>query len=58
MDVARFRQPQSIGGEPWMLAADAEPWHDRLHFLTWANTYDARGGEPIWWWGVKAARSG
>ena len=22
----------------------------------WANTYDARGGEPVWWHGRKAAR--
>ena len=56
VDPARFRHPQSIEAEPWTLAADAEPWYDRLHFLTWANTYDARAGEPVWWWGVKAAR--
>jgi DNA helicase II / ATP-dependent DNA helicase PcrA len=29
---------------------------ERLHFLVWANSYDARGGEPIWWHGRKAAR--
>ena len=56
VDPARFRHPQSIDAEPWTLAADAEPWHDRLHFLTWANTYDAHAGAPVWWWGVKAAR--
>ena len=56
VDPAHFRHPQSIDAEPWTLAADAEPWYDRLHFLTWANTYDARAGEPVWWWGVKAAR--
>ncbi|MBA2523079.1 MAG: ATP-dependent DNA helicase UvrD2, partial [Solirubrobacterales bacterium] len=31
---------------------------DRLHWLLWANNYDARGGEPIWWWGEKAIRLG
>ena len=32
---------------------------DRLHFLVWANSYDARAdGEPIWWWARKAARLG
>jgi DNA helicase-2/ATP-dependent DNA helicase PcrA len=56
VDPARFRHPQSIDAELWTLAPDTEPWYDRLHFLTWANTYDARGGEPVWWWGVKAAR--
>jgi len=29
---------------------------ERLQFLVWANNYDARGGEPIWWHGRKAAR--
>ena len=31
---------------------------ERLHFLVWANTYDARAGEPKWWWGVKAEALG
>lgn len=56
VDPARFRDPQVFKVEPWRLAPGAEPWLDRLHFLTWANTYDARAGEPVWWWGVKAAR--
>ena len=30
---------------------------ERLHFLVWANSYDARSGDPIWWHGRKAARS-
>lgn len=30
---------------------------ERLHFLVWANNYDARNGEPIWWHGRKAVRS-
>jgi ATP-dependent DNA helicase UvrD/PcrA len=55
-DPATFREPQSFPIEPWRVAPEAEPWLDRLHFLTWANTYDARAGEPVWWWGVKAAR--
>ena len=56
VDPQRFRQPQSFTVEPWRLAADAEPWYDRLHFLVWANTYDARTETPVWWWAVKAAR--
>ncbi|MEZ5138826.1 MAG: ATP-dependent DNA helicase UvrD2 [Acidimicrobiales bacterium] len=58
VDPGRFRAPRSLEGEPWRLAADAEPWFDRLHFLVWANTYDARGGALTWWWGRKAARAG
>jgi DNA helicase II / ATP-dependent DNA helicase PcrA len=30
---------------------------ERLHFLVWANNYDARNGAPIWWHGRKALRS-
>ncbi len=56
VDAARFREPEEILEEPWRLTPDTEPWFDRLHFLVWANTYDARGGEPRWWWAVKAAR--
>jgi DNA helicase-2/ATP-dependent DNA helicase PcrA len=56
LDPARFRDPQSFPIEPWRATPESEPWFDRLHFLTWANTYDARAGEPVWWWAVKAAR--
>ena len=58
VDPARFRVPQDVTDAPWRLAPDFEPWFDRLHFLVWANTYDARSGDPIWWWGRKAARLG
>jgi DNA helicase-2/ATP-dependent DNA helicase PcrA len=59
VDPARFRSPPSYDGEPWQLGAGFEPWADRLHFLVWANSYDAQvPGEPIWWWARKAARLG
>lgn len=32
-------------------------WRERLQFLVWANAYDARGGQPVWWHGRKAARA-
>ena len=38
------------------LSPDFEFTRERLHFLVWANTYDARSGHPIWWHGRKAAR--
>ena len=60
VDPARFRAPEAFDGAA--VAADGagfEPWTDRLHFLVWANSYDARAdGEPIWWWARKAARLG
>lgn len=59
VDPARFRAPE-VRSEPlWTLGPGLELWHDRLHFLVWANSYDARGpGEPVWWWARKAARLG
>src|SRR3954463_3853167 len=59
VEAERFRAPASLPEEPWQLGARFEVWLDRLHFLVWANTYDARGGkEPVWWWARKAARLG
>ncbi|MCU1377456.1 MAG: ATP-dependent helicase UvrD/PcrA, partial [Acidimicrobiales bacterium] len=59
VDAERFRAPVSVTEEPWRLGARFELWLDRLHFLVWANTYDARGGiEPVWWWARKAQRLG
>ena len=58
-DPARFREPMSVVREPWRLDARFEVWWDRLHFLVWANNYDARGGRPPkWWWSYKAERIG
>jgi DNA helicase-2/ATP-dependent DNA helicase PcrA len=58
VDPQRFRRPESVVVEPCELGPDHELWLDRLHFLVWANTYDARAGEPVWWWARKAARLG
>ncbi len=46
IDPARFRAPEAWPVEPWTVGARFEAWLDRLHFLVWANTYDAREGEP------------
>ena len=46
VDPVRFREPMSVVEEPWRLDARFEVWLDRLHFLVWANNYDARGGKP------------
>lgn len=63
VDPGEFRAPRSYPvdeiGDPWLLDPGFELWHDRLHFLVWANTYDARDGvDPIWWWGRKAHKVG
>lgn len=56
VDPARFRVPECITGDVWRHRPHDEPWFDRLHFLVWANNYDARTGELVWWWSTKAAR--
>ena len=38
------------------LSPDFEFTRERLQFLVWANNYDARSGDPVWWHGRKAAR--
>jgi DNA helicase-2/ATP-dependent DNA helicase PcrA len=60
VDPARFRIPRAVVAEPWTLGASFELWEDRLQFLVWANSYDARGNvaDPVWWWARKAARLG
>jgi len=58
VDPASFRHPVSHDPDPLKAGSSFEPWLDRLHHLVWANTYDARSGEVIWWWGRKAARIG
>ena len=56
VDPGSFRAAATWDDAPWTLGPWFEPWIDRLHFLVWANTYDARDGEPVWWWARKAAR--
>ncbi|KAA0267540.1 MAG: ATP-dependent helicase, partial [Acidobacteria bacterium] len=58
VDPASFRAPESIADPPYALAPGLDLPRDRLHHLVWANNYDARGAEPVWWWGEKAVRLG
>ncbi len=58
VDPARFRDPVDHDPDPLAAGASFELWHDRLHHLVWANTYDARVGDPVWWWSRKAVRLG
>jgi hypothetical protein len=59
VDPVTFRDAPVTDAEPWTLGPDFLFPEDRLHFLVWANTYDARDGrEPVWWWARKATRLG
>ncbi len=53
-----LRAAETEGREPWQVGEGFEFARERLQFLVWANTWDARAGDPIWWWGRKAARLG
>ncbi|MCC5947610.1 MAG: ATP-dependent DNA helicase UvrD2 [Nitriliruptoraceae bacterium] len=50
------RAPESTTTAPYALPVDHTFHRERLHFLTWANSYDLRRGTPIWWHGVLATR--
>jgi DNA helicase-2/ATP-dependent DNA helicase PcrA len=56
VDSAQLRSPETYAGPVHALAPSFEFSRERLHFLVWANNYDARSGQPIWWHGRKAAR--
>ena len=53
-----LREPQVVEVAPYMLDAEYTLLTERLQFLLWRNNYDARSGEPVWWWARKAASLG
>jgi len=54
-----LRAPEVESRMPYLLDPGFTFARERLHFLIWANNYDARkAGEPVWWHGVRAARLG
>ena len=56
VDPDTLRAPQRHDGPVHGLDPSFEFPRERLQFLVWANTYDARHGDPMWWHGRKAAR--
>ncbi|NNK91037.1 MAG: UvrD-helicase domain-containing protein, partial [Acidimicrobiia bacterium] len=51
--------PAEVTDEPpWALNARFMFPAERLRFLCFSNNYDARDGDPKWWWSVKAAAIG
>ncbi len=57
-DPALLRDPPTIAEPPYSLDPGLDLPTERLHQLLWANNYDARDGDPIWWWAAKAERLG
>jgi DNA helicase II / ATP-dependent DNA helicase PcrA len=56
VDNAAARAPESTDAPPYTLPRDHAFHREALHFLTWANSYDLRGGTARWWHGVLAER--
>ncbi len=56
VDADDLRRPEVEDRPPHALGAGFGFLRERLQFLVWANTYDLRSGEPVWWHGRKAAR--
>ncbi|HEX7443039.1 MAG TPA: ATP-dependent helicase, partial [Acidimicrobiales bacterium] len=56
VDPEDLRAPERYVGPLYALTPRFTFWRERLHFLVWANAYDARDGEPVWWHGRKLAR--
>jgi DNA helicase-2/ATP-dependent DNA helicase PcrA len=55
-DPEALREPERHVGAVYALAPGFTFLRERLQFLVWANTYDARAGDPVWWHGRKAVR--
>ena len=55
-DPTRLRAPEICTEPVWSLAPSFEFERERLQFLVWANTYDGREGEPVWWHARRAQR--
>jgi len=57
VDPKVLRDPEVCHRPVYDLSPRFEFSRQRLQFLVWANNYDARSGDPVWWHGRKAARS-
>ncbi len=57
VDPKVLRDPEVWHRPVYDLSPRFEFTRERLQFLVWANNYDARSGDPVWWHGRKVARS-
>lgn len=58
VDPDELRRPETTDRQPYQLGSSFELARDRLQFLVWTNSYDARGDDLVWWHGRRAARLG
>jgi DNA helicase II / ATP-dependent DNA helicase PcrA len=57
VDSKALQESEVCSGPVHSLSPGFEFTRERLHFLVWANNYDARTGDPVWWHGRKTARA-
>ncbi len=53
-----LQDEETTRSDPWRLGADFLFPLERLRFLCFTNNYDARNGEPRWWWVAKGRHIG
>ena len=58
VDAARLKDRERNEEPVYSLDPTFEFARERLHFLVWANNYDATRGEPVWWHARLAQRLG
>ncbi len=56
VDSKTLQEPEMWRGPVHGISPRFDFLREQLHFLVWANNYDARSGELVWWHGRKAAR--
>jgi len=57
-DNAALQAPEEESRPPWQLPRGFSFLRERLAFLVWANSWDARSGNPVWWDAELAIRAG
>jgi DNA helicase-2/ATP-dependent DNA helicase PcrA len=58
VDDGELSQPETDRRPAWELGGEFTFLRERLLFLLWNNSYDARHDPPRWWWDVKSRRIG
>jgi hypothetical protein len=53
-----LQEPETETRPPWELPRGFTFLRERLAFLVWANSWDARSGHPVWWDAELAVRAG
>ena len=58
VDQRVLAEPEVTDRTPWELGATFTFLRERLQHLVWANSWDHRLDQPVWWWAKKAERLG